>query len=95
MNGALAHARPAFWLMLLLALVGCVGMRLLASMQHGDKDDDVQLAIYRYPADAMPDCEKLLGLAARPEPGEDPGAPDAVWVRLQVSPLKRFAAFTS
>ena len=84
MRIAFAQVRPAFWLMLLLALVGSAGMKLLAAIRAEDRESDVQVAVYRYPADAMPDCERLLGVAVRPEQGEDP---DAAWARLQVSPL--------
>ena len=84
MKTSVAHARPAFWVMLLLVLVGSAGMKLLVTTRAEARESDVQVAVYRYPADAMPDCEQLLGVTVTPEQGNDP---DAGWARLQVSPL--------
>ncbi len=52
------RVRPAYWLMLALALGGSVALRVLAARAMAD---DWQPAVYRYPADGMPACADLTG----------------------------------
>ena len=55
------RARPAYWLMLALALGGSIGLRMLVARPGAD---DWQPAVYRYPADGLPACADLTGHAA-------------------------------
>lgn len=94
MKPALSRARPAFWAMLLLALLallGSAGMKWLAMVVRQDADPDLQVAVYRYPADALPDCEQLLGRTSLPAEAGDGGA---LWARLPPAPLTEIAAGT-
>ncbi len=75
--------------MLLLALLASGGIRLLASQLRQGAHPDLQIALYRYPADAMPECEQLLGPAAVPDNTVDAGT---MWMRMQLSPLAEIAS---
>lgn len=88
MAGAHAKVRPAFWVLLLLALLGSGGMHWLALQAKENADPDLRIAVYRYEADTLPDCGQLLGRAALPAAADDAGA---MWVRLQTPPLTEIA----
>ncbi len=53
------QARPAYWLMLALAIIVSAGLRVLAL--RAQADNNWQPAIYRYPADGLPACADLAG----------------------------------
>ncbi len=55
------RARPAYWLVLALAIGGSVALRALVARAAAD---DWQPAVYRYPADGLPACADLTGHAA-------------------------------
>ncbi len=55
------RARPTYWLMLALAIGASGGLRVLASRAQASQD--WQPAVYRYPADGMPDCTSFDGRA--------------------------------
>ncbi len=82
------EVRPAFWAMLLLALLGSGAMQWLALHAKENADPDLRIAVYRYQADTLPDCGQLLGRTALPSAADDAGA---MWVRLQVPPLTEIA----
>lgn len=88
MAAAAVQVRPAFWILLLLALLACAAMKLLVHYAKQDANPDFQIAVYRYPADAMPDCAQLLGRTVMPLDAEESGT---MWVRLQLPPVTEIA----
>lgn len=88
MAAAHAKVRPAFWVLLLLVLLGSGGMQWLALQAKERADPDLRVAVYRYAAESMPDCGQLLDRSALPAAADDRGA---MWVRLQPPPLTEIA----
>lgn len=58
-DGRRRRARFAYWLVLVLVSCGSFGLRVLAARAHAQ--DDWRPAVYRFPADGMPDCTDLTG----------------------------------
>jgi hypothetical protein len=76
------RARPVYWLMLVLAIGGGGGMRMLA--RHA-MANDWQLAVYRYSADSRPECNEFAG---RPLPTlRDAGR----WLRIALPATNRLS----
>jgi hypothetical protein len=73
-------ARPVFWIMLLLTIAGSGGMKLLALRMKQAEESELQIAIYRYPADERAKCQPWLGSESWPI---EPTDGDERWVRMQ------------
>lgn len=78
------RARPAYWLMLVLVTTSSCGLRVLAARAHAH--DDWQPAVYRFPADGIPDCADLTGHTAAAI-----RAPQR-WARMAVPEVPRHSA---
>ena len=58
-DGRHRRVRLAYWLVLIIVSCGSFGLRVLAARAHAL--DDWRPAVYRFPADGMPDCADLTG----------------------------------
>lgn len=82
------QARPIFWGLLLLVLLGSGAMKRWAVHAKQVRDSDVQIAVYRYTTDALAECALWLGRTAIPVRADDVGTH---WVRLQLPPVTDIA----
>ena len=58
-DGLRSRARFSYWLVLVMVCCGSMGLRVLAARAH--VQDDWRPAVYRFPADGIPDCADLTG----------------------------------
>lgn len=88
MKTATAQVRPAFFILLLMAILGSGAMKLLAQHAKQEADPDFQKAVYRYNADDNQECVLWSGHVRIPVLTEEGGM---LWVRLPQPPIRDIA----